>query len=137
TSQGKLWDKNIRWENVIESGPLLIMKNMKMPLDYNPFNQNRHPRTCACITQDDILFFTIDGRTNEAYGLNLFELTDFLLAFDCIDAINFDGGGSTTMYIKDFGASGIVNMPCDNRLFDHMGERKVSNAIIIKESSKN
>ncbi|MCK4879516.1 MAG: phosphodiester glycosidase family protein, partial [Bacteroidales bacterium] len=43
----------------------------------------------------------------------------------CIDAINLDGGGSTTMWTKD---NGVVNRPSDKR-----GERPVANAILILE----
>jgi exopolysaccharide biosynthesis protein len=46
----------------------------------------------------------------------------------CSSAINLDGGGSSTMYIKD---SGVVNYPSDNNQHDHEGERPVSNAILI------
>jgi exopolysaccharide biosynthesis protein len=131
TSLGNIWDGNLTWENAIESGPLLLMQGKRMPLAENAFNQNRHPRTCVCITKDEILLLTADGRSNEAYGLSLFELTELLESIGCTEALNFDGGGSTTMYIKDASSSGIINMPCDNKTFDHEGERKVSNALLI------
>lgn len=132
TSQGKYWDTTITWANAIESGPLLLLSGTRMDLANNAFNSNRHPRTCACITKNEILLLTADGRSSEAYGLSLFELTEFLESLGCIDAINFDGGGSTTMYIKGGSNSGVVNMPCDNKVFDHDGERKVSNVLLIK-----
>lgn len=133
TTIGKNWERTIHFSNTIESGPLLILNGQKQTLKNNAFNSNRHPRTCACITNEEILLLTADGRTNDAYGLSLFELTDILEALGCKDAINFDGGGSTTMYIKGAASSGVVNMPCDNKLFDHLGERKVSNALLIIE----
>jgi len=55
--------------------------------------------------------------------MNLKEAQNFLLAIGCVDAINLDGGGSTTLWIK---GEGIINNPSD--LF---GERPVSNAILI------
>ena len=73
---------------------------------------------------------TADGRTAEAQGLNLHELTTLLLLLNCKSAVNLDGGGSTTMYLE---GKGVVNMPCDNKKFDHEGERKVSNILIIKK----
>ncbi|MCR5710669.1 MAG: phosphodiester glycosidase family protein, partial [Bacteroidales bacterium] len=48
-------------------------------------------------------------------------------ALGCRDAINLDGGGSTTMVVS----GRIVNHPCDNRKFDPAGERSVANAICI------
>ena len=44
-------------------------------------------------------------------------------ALNCKDAINFDGGGSTTMYIQNQPENGVVNYPSDNKIFDHAGER--------------
>jgi exopolysaccharide biosynthesis protein len=136
TSLGKTWDENLTWENAIESGPLLLMQGKRMALAENAFNLNRHPRTCLCLTKNEILLLTADGRTNEAYGLSLFELSELLESLGCVDALNFDGGGSSAMYIKGASASGIVNMPCDNKLFDHEGERKVSNALLIKATNE-
>jgi len=46
-----------------------------------------------------------------------------LLKLGCVDAINLDGGGSTTMWIHQ---KGIVNFPSDKT-----GERPVSNALLI------
>ena len=56
--------------------------------------------------------------------MNLLELQSFLIAQKCQRAINLDGGGSTTMWIKE---KGVVNYPSD--IF---GERKVANAFLIK-----
>ncbi len=131
TSMGKHWDERLKWPNAIESGPLLILDGNVVSLVDNAFNKNRHPRTCACITDDEVILLTADGRSNEAYGLSLFELTELLLALECTSAINFDGGGSTTMYVDEGSAAGVVNMPCDNRIFDHAGERKVANALMV------
>jgi exopolysaccharide biosynthesis protein len=43
--------------------------------------------------------------------------------------MNFDGGGSSTLWTKEYG---VINHPYDNKVFDHKGERKVPNAIIVK-----
>jgi len=88
------------------------------------FVKERHPRTCICETRDSHLLLTIDGRQPTAKGMSLLEVQDFLLAQKCITAINLDGGGSTTMWLKE---KGIVNKPSD-----FFGERKVANAILIK-----
>ena len=75
------------------------------------------------ITDDSIKFITIDGRSSKAQGMSLPELQEYLKSLGCIDAINMDGGGSTTMWIKD---KGVVNFPSDKS-----GERPVSNTILI------
>jgi exopolysaccharide biosynthesis protein len=61
--------------------------------------------------------------------MNLHELTFLTRQFGCTSALNLDGGGSTTLWIK---GKGVVNYPCDNKKFDHEGERSVSNALILK-----
>jgi len=59
-------------------------------------------------------------------------LAEFLLLLRCKNATNLDGGGSTTMWIKGKPFNGVVNMPSDNRKFDHEVERAVSDILIIK-----
>jgi len=119
-------------DDVLFSGPLLIENGQAIPLDSTAFVLDRHPRTCACLTRkNQLLLLTIDGRHPEAQGLSLPELTDLLLDLKCKSAINLDGGGSTTMYIQGQPAEGIVNFPSDNRTFDHQGQRKVANVIVV------
>jgi exopolysaccharide biosynthesis protein len=125
-----LWDRHLKEENVMVTGPLLIFDGQVQPLAKNATIDNRHPRTCACITpENDVILLTVDGRTAESEGVSLHELSFIMQTLNCKDAINLDGGGSTTMYIE---GKGVVNMPCDNKKFDHEGERKVSNIIFIR-----
>ena len=112
----------------------MILQGKKEPLQDNAFSNNRHPRTCACLQKNGrLLFLTIDGRAEPAQGMSLPELQDFLLQLKCKDAINFDGGGSTTMWLAKEPENGVVNMPSDNKLFDRYGERRVANVILIKK----
>ncbi len=55
--------------------------------------------------------------------MSLIEAQQFLQDIGCVDAINLDGGGSTTMWTKE---KGVVNFPSDKS-----GERSVSNALLI------
>lgn len=126
-SYGK-WEENIPYPNVMECGPILLVNTQKQPLLDSPFNNNRHPRTCVCTTETETLLITADGRNANAQGLSLHELTDVLIWLGCMDGLNLDGGGSTTFYLNE---KGVVNMPCDNKQWDHEGERPVSNALMI------
>jgi exopolysaccharide biosynthesis protein len=110
---------------VLVTGPLLLFNSEEFELPDNKFANSRHPRTCLCITRESLLFITIDGRSEEADGMNLIEAQKFLLGKGCIDAINLDGGGSTTMWIKN---KGVVNFPSDKT-----GERPVSNVLMISK----
>lgn len=108
---------------VLITGPLLLSNSVILQLPDTKFVNKRHPRTCLCETKDALLFITVDGRRKEAVGMSLLELQSYLLTLDCINAINLDGGGSTTMWIKD---KGVVNFPSDDS-----EERPVANALLI------
>lgn len=126
------WEKSLPQANILVTGPLLLFNNEEQELRNNAFNNNRHPRTCACVTKDDdLLLITVDGRNAMAEGMSLHELAYMSRMLGCKDAINLDGGGSTTMYVKGQPFDGVVNFPCDNKQFDHYGERSVSNILMI------
>lgn len=93
----------------------------------------RHPRTAMATTGDGkILLITVDGRNKNAVGMSAKELTAFLKRyFNPKSAMNIDGGGSTTMFVKGQPYNGIVNYPTDNKKFDHYGQRKVETVILV------
>ncbi|WP_164111264.1 MULTISPECIES: phosphodiester glycosidase family protein [Sphingobacterium] len=117
--------------NVLLAGPLLLKDGSSYPLSKNPFNDNRHPRTAIALKENTLILLTVDGRNAKSQGLTLGELEKILRWYGCQSAMNLDGGGSTTMYIKGQPDHGIVNYPSDNKLFDHKGERAVSNIIYL------
>ncbi len=119
--------------NVLLAGPFLMLDKQISKLAKNAFNDNRHPRTAIGVKNNKkLVMITVDGRNAKAQGVNLYELTNILSWLGCTDAMNLDGGGSTTMYIKDQPDNGVVNYPSDNKKFDHSGEREVANIIYIK-----
>jgi len=89
------------------------------------FARMRHPRTAVGYNApaDTLYFVTIDGR-REGYsiGMTLDELAKYMRKLGCSNAVNLDGGGSTTMVVKD----SIINRPSDPA-----GERPVSNALLL------
>jgi exopolysaccharide biosynthesis protein len=135
------WDGTADWENSIEgedimvSGPLLIMNQIHEKLDpANAFNKTRHPRTAVAIAKNKrILFLTVDGRNINSAGMSLFELSKMMSWLKADDAINLDGGGSTTLWINNYNENGIVNFPTDNKKWDHEGQRKVANVVLLKK----
>ena len=127
------WDQALRERNVMVTGPLLLLDGRPHPLLKNAFNDNRHPRTCACITTDKrVIWLTADGRHANAAGLSLPELRQVMQWLGCHDAINLDGGGSTTMWLAGQGENGVVNYPSDGRNWVRTVERPVSNVLILK-----
>jgi exopolysaccharide biosynthesis protein len=127
------YDSHPEYPEVLVTGPLLVSGKGEMKLPPTPLVINKHPRTSiGRLNNHKILLITLDGRTDQARGVTLAELTDIMMSLHCTDAVNLDGGGSTTMYISGKPFNGIVNMPCDNKKFDHAGERAVSDILVIK-----
>lgn len=129
------WDRQLPDDNVMTTGPLLLKDGQPHPLQKNAFNDNRHPRTCLCLgPRKQLIMATVDGRNANAQGMNLHELTSLMRWLGCRDAINLDGGGSTTLWISSVGegSNGVVNYPSDSKQWIHTGERPVSNVMIIR-----
>lgn len=133
----KKWDNTPNWENnlpdkdVMLSGPLLIFDKKIEVLDTTSFTRARHPRTAIGIKSDGkIILLTVDGRQENSAGMSLHELTSTMRWLGCVSAINLDGGGSTTLWVAD---KGVINYPSDNKKWDHEGERKVANVVILKK----
>ncbi len=127
------WSYSPAFDDIIVSGPLMIYDGELCELDSVKFNLSRHPRTAIGITDDyHFIMLTADGRHAEAAGMTMWELQEYMAKLGCKNALNFDGGGSTTMVIKGKTPNNVVNYPSDNKKYDHEGERKVSNAIVVK-----
>jgi exopolysaccharide biosynthesis protein len=127
------FDSHPELPDILVTGPLLLKDKKKATLPQTSIVIAKNPRTSVgIINKHKIVLVTLDGRTPEAYGMTLLKLTDLMLSLRCSDAVNLDGGGSTTMWISGKPFNGVVNMPCDNKKFDHQGERSVSDVLIIK-----
>lgn len=136
----KKWDGTADWEiklseeNVLLNGPLLTYHNQNEDLDTTSFTRLRHPRTCLGIKPNGrVILLTVDGRSENAAGMNLPELTKLMKWLGCSCAINFDGGGSTTLWVDGMPDDGVVNYPSDNKKWDHAGQRKVANVVLVKK----
>ena len=123
------YEQSNREKTVLISGPILLSDGEKLPLENSEFVKKKHPRSCLCETADkSILFIAIDGRSKIASGMNLKEAQELLIRLNCRNAINLDGGGSTTLWVNDGKLNGILNYPSDKS-----GERPVANVILIKK----
>jgi len=122
-------------EDALVTGPLLLKNSQINTLQKRPFNDLKHPRSALCLGKKEIWLVAVDGRHKEATGLNLNELSQFLLSCGCQQAINLDGGGSTTLFLNTAKFNGIVNHPSDNKKFDHEGERPVANILFVRKNN--
>lgn len=124
-------EEQMKEKNIMTAGPMLLLGgNMVPQRDDRSFVTHRHNRTALGIRPDGTTLLVVaDGRfKHKAEGLSLPELEHIMHWLGCTEAINLDGGGSSTMYIKE---SGVVNYPSDNNRHDHDGQRPVSNAILL------
>ncbi len=115
-------------EDIVAGVPQLI-KNGKVDVTWEQekttkaFVETRHPRTAVAKLKDGkFLMITVDGRSEASGGIGLQDLAEYLLSLGAVDAMNLDGGGSTTMFVD----GKVVNKPSDKE-----GERKVSDAILM------
>lgn len=95
----------------LASGPLLIMQGEELTQLPVEFNELRHPRTAVGITADHkMIGIVVDGRSEESEGLSIAELSELMHALGCTQALNLDGGGSSTAWLA---GNGVVNIPSD------------------------
>ena len=130
----RLAERTLPDSNIMTAGPLLIHNGTTLPMRTDKtFVTDRHNRTAIGVKPDGtVLLLVVDGRTKQSEGLSLQDLTRLMRWLGCSEALNLDGGGSTTMYVRNFPHGGLVNHPSDNGRFDFDGERTVSNCIIVK-----
>lgn len=127
------FDSQKEFDDILVAGPLLLRDGKPVKLPETSLTYTKHPRSAVGIlNKHKVMLITVDGRTSESHGMSLNELQEFLNAAGCRDGLNLDGGGSTTMWVSGKPFNGVVNMPCDNKKFDHLGERPVSDILIVK-----
>lgn len=97
----------------------------------------KNPRTFAAHDASGrVLFGTVDGRRSTAAGMSLDALAAFSVSAEigATEAVNLDGGGSTTLWIAGATPNGVVNYPSDDpdqELATHPGSRGVSGGFFV------
>ena len=124
------------WMDVTVSGwPALVVGCEALSASELPgsdaFTRSPHPRTAVGLSRDrkTLYFVVADGRRVGAAGLTLAKLAQFMVEhLQVCSAINLDGGGSSTMWVRDR----VVNKPADGV------ERPVSNhlAVVLEKDVK-
>jgi exopolysaccharide biosynthesis protein len=91
---------------------------------FRAFVVARNPRTLAGVTADGrLVLVTIDGRRRGwSAGVSLVEAARVMRSLGARDALNLDGGGSTTMTVR----GRVVNRPSDSGR-----ERPVSDGLFV------
>lgn len=115
------------------AGPVLVLggKAVREEWPQLTFYTKRHPRTVVGTTADGwVYLFVIDGRAKgNAAGATIKETAQIALMLGLENAINLDGGGSSTLWTRE---DGVLSHPTDNHRFDHAGQRVVPNVVIVR-----
>jgi hypothetical protein len=87
------------------------------------FVTTRHPRTLVGTDRDGFIWLVaVDGRRADSLGMRLDELQRLAARLRLVEALNLDGGGSTTLVIGEK----VVNRPTDL-----IGPRRVSDSLLV------
>lgn len=91
---------NTAWTNVeyaVGGGDILIKDGVVQ----SGLTAGLNPRSALGIKSDGtIVIYEVDGRSEDSKGLSLTGLANELLALGCVNAINLDGGGSSSIISK-------------------------------------
>jgi hypothetical protein len=119
-----------QWEQILHmvgGGPRLIKNGqLHVTSEQERFQadiaKGRAPRTALGLGRNgEIILLVVDGRQSQSKGLTLWELAGLLKEKGAVEALNFDGGGSSAMVIRNQ----LVNRPSDGR------ERPVASSLVL------
>ena len=71
----------------------------------------------------DVILLLVDGRQQDSRGVDLVELARLLESLGCVEALNLDGGGSSTLVVN----GERLNVPCGKP-----NEREVASALVVE-----
>ncbi len=121
------WSVHRNPEVAITGNKVLLLHGVSRVVD----DRELHPRTAIGIDQDtgQILMLVVDGRQSFSRGYTMVELANLMTALGAEDALNLDGGGSSTMLgLRPEGDVDVLNSPSDGF------ERRVANGLEITYS---
>lgn len=102
-------------------GGQTLLHEGQMP-DFGPGELPRHPRTAFGWNATHYFLIVVDGRRpGWSVGMTVAELAALAQRVGCTDAINLDGGGSSTLWLNDQ----VMNLPSDG------APRAVGNALVV------
>ncbi|MBS5853055.1 MAG: phosphodiester glycosidase family protein, partial [Staphylococcus sp.] len=123
------------WSNVTQSvgfiHQMLVDGKSQFQKSTDSFIYTDHPRTFIGFKADGTpVLMVVDGRGKTAaeknYGVSLFEGAEIMKLAGCVNAYNLDGGGSSTLIVRNNeGGFDVVNRPSDG------SERSTGNAIFL------
>ena len=119
------WSLQGRPQMAISGNHFLVHDGIIRAVD----DREMHPRTAIGVDSDtgEVLILVVDGRSSRSRGYTMVELANLMIDLGADEAINLDGGGSSTMVGRNRkGSTAILNTPSDGF------QRWVANAVAIE-----
>lgn len=112
-------------ETAVGGGPILVRGGK--PGEWAP-PQPRHPRTAIGWNDRWLYLVVVDGRRQGlSAGMTFPELAALMVRLGCTEALNLDGGGSSTLWL----GGRVMNVPSDGR------ERAIANGLVVLQQGAN
>ncbi|MEJ7784209.1 MAG: phosphodiester glycosidase family protein [Solirubrobacteraceae bacterium] len=126
--------------DLLQAGPLLV-RDGEVALDSDAegfsagsgqfdsdITRGRYPRAAIALAGDRILAVACDGRADREAGMTLHELAEALRNMGASDALNLDGGGSTSLVC----GGRLRNRPREEHGIVLTGGRPISTALVFR-----
>lgn len=123
----KWWDVR----DAIAAGPSLISNGrinitVEEEVFFGTSIPRIHPRTAAGYTKNgSLILLIVDGRQTQSRGVDLMELASLMWDLGCVEALNLDGGGSSTLVVNGI----LLNRPVGGNV-----QREVMSALAVISS---
>jgi len=112
----------------VGGGPILVIGGKRQRFDKaesdafrHRFMVEKHPRTALGWSEQEFFWVEVDGRHQNSVGMTLNELGELMIELGCVEAMNLDGGGSSTLWFD----GKVRNRPSDG------AERPVANSLAV------
>jgi exopolysaccharide biosynthesis protein len=113
----------------LSGGPVLVRNGKQQKIRSSPEDPyelssmlEQHPRTAFGWNKQWYFLVQVDGRQRDlSVGMTLDELSAWLVKLGCEEALNLDGGGSSSLWFD----GRVRNNPCDGY------ERTIANSLVV------
>ena len=125
-------DTLVEWpaRDAVAGGPVLVDAGevritSHEEVFFGTASNEAHPRSAAGVTATgELIIMVVDGRQRESRGVDLRELAELMRDVGCVEALNLDGGGSSTLVVD----GALVNRPLGSE-----SQRQVMSALTVME----
>jgi hypothetical protein len=112
-------------DTAIGGGPALVMRGKSQQKEQTgkaDHLRGRNPRTAIGWNENEFFMVVVDGRKADlSVGMTFPELASLMIRLGCTEAMNLDGGGSTTMWLN----GKVINHPSEKGVLRHVANTLV------------